>query len=240
MAEMEPYQVKTQAFEGPLDLLLHLVRKNKIDIMDIPIALITEQYLEYIRLMRALDINVAGEYLLMAATLMYIKSRSLLPRHEAEEEEDPRAELSRRLLLYEAFKEVAIALGERALLERDVFRRGTLPEEDGDGREVKADLPSLLRALRALSQRAEGGEEIQRITPDTITVRQKMGEILKLLEEVDLLALQSFASGKEELIVSFLALLELAKEGLIHLWQTEDFGPLWASKSLGKNGICYG
>ena len=239
MPEMEPYKVKIQVFEGPLDLLLHLVRKNKIDIMDIPIALITEQYLEYIRLMRALDINVAGEYLLMAATLMYIKSRTLLPRHEAEEEkEDPRAELSRRLLLYEAFKEAASALGERPLLERDVFIREVL-DEGGEG-EIEADLPSLLQALRTLSQKAGGQEEIQRITPDTITVRQKMGEILKLLEEVDLLALQSFASGKGELIVSFLALLELAKEGLIHLWQTEDFGPLWASKSLGKDGISYG
>ena len=238
MPEMEPYQVKIQVFEGPLDLLLHLVRKNKIDIMDIPIALITEQYLEYIQLMKALDINVAGEYLLMAATLMYIKSRTLLPRHEAEEEEDPRAELSRRLLLYEAFKEAASALGERPLLERDVFIREVL-DEGGEG-EIEADLPSLLQALRTLSQKAGGREEIQRITPDTITVRQKMGEILKLLEEVDLLALQSFASGKEELIVSFLALLELAKEGLIHLWQTEDFGPLWASKSLGEEGISYG
>ena len=134
---MEPYRVKLQVFEGPLDLLLHLVKKNKVDIYDIPVAVIAEQYLEYIKMMRAIDINLAGEYLVMAATLMYIKSRMLLPRPpEEEEEEDPRAELVRRLIEYQRFKVVAEELLQRELLQRDVFIRP--PGEEEEEGEIEA------------------------------------------------------------------------------------------------------
>ncbi len=127
------YEIKLDIFEGPLDLLLYLIRKNEIDIYNIPIALITEQYLEYLDLMRSLNLDLAGEYLVLAATLIHIKSRMLLPPvegdDEAEEGEDPRAELVQQLLEYQAFKEAALNLEERPLLERDVFTRGAPPEE---------------------------------------------------------------------------------------------------------------
>src|SRR4030043_2048547 len=123
---MEAYTVKVDVFEGPLDLLLHLIKQNQIDIYDIPIALVTEQYLDYIKVMKALDLTIAGEFLVMAATLMYIKSRMLLPspiEEEEEEGEDPRAELVQRLVEYKRFKEAAVRLSQQALLGGGVFIR---------------------------------------------------------------------------------------------------------------------
>lgn len=130
-AESSVYTIRLDMFEGPLDLLLHLIHKNELDIVNIPIALITEQYLEYLKLMKVLNLDIAGEYLLMASTLLYIKSKTLLPAspEEEEEEEDPRAELVRRLLEYQKYKEAASELEKKPMLDRDVFIRSNPSEK---------------------------------------------------------------------------------------------------------------
>ena len=154
------YEIKLDIFEGPLDLLLYLIRKNEIDIYNIPIALITEQYLEYLDLMRSLNLDLAGEYLVLAATLIHIKSRMLLPPvegdDETEEGEDPRAELVQQLLEYQAFKEAALNLEDRPLLERDVFTRGAPLEEPAEAEEeeetmIEVGIFELVQAFRESS-----------------------------------------------------------------------------------------
>src|SRR5512135_3362122 len=153
------YEIKLDIFEGPLDLLLYLIRKNEIDIYNIPIALITEQYLEYLDLMRSLNLDLAGEYLVLAATLIHIKSRMLLPPvegdDEAEEGEDPRAELVQQLLEYQTFKEAALNLEGRPLLERDVFTRGAPLEEPAEAEEdeeamIEVGIYELVQAFRRI------------------------------------------------------------------------------------------
>jgi segregation and condensation protein A len=141
--ERFPYTVRLEMFEGPLDLLLHLINKNELDITNIPIALITEQYLEYLRLMKVLNLDIAGEYLLMASTLLYIKSKMLLPTSSEEEEEegeDPRAELVRRLLEYQKYKKAAVELERRPLLDRDVFIRLMTVDIDEPAEEEKVEV----------------------------------------------------------------------------------------------------
>jgi len=225
---MEACNVKLPTFEGPLDLLLHLVRKNKLDIRDLPIALIAEQYLEYLGRMRALDLNIAGEYLLMAATLLYLKSRALLPSPpQEEEEEDPREALALRILRYQVFKEAAEELGRRPLLERDVFAR---PDPEGEEEErIEVELLALLEALKEVAKRPEG-EAVEEISPEGLDLRFKMAEILEELEGVSSLCLTRRGGGREELIVALLAALELAKMGLVILWQEEAFGDIWIVK----------
>ena len=152
MEDRSPYTVRLEMFEGPLDLLLHLIQKNELDITNIPIALITEQYLEYLQLIKELNLDIAGEYLLMASTLLHIKSRILLPSSTQEEEEageDPRAELVRRLLEYQKYKIAAGDLERRPILDRDVFVRLILPEPEAEQEEkVEATLFELLEAFR--------------------------------------------------------------------------------------------
>ncbi len=234
---IEQYTVKVGVFEGPLDLLLHLIKKNQLDIYDIPIALITEQYLEYIRIMRTLDLTIAGEFLLMAATLMYIKSRMLLPtpaeEEEEEEGEDPRAELVHRLLEYKRFKEAAICLSQQALLERDIFIR-PLQELEFEEGEIEAGLFHLIDALRELFQRREV-EDIYEIGLERVTLRDKMREIWERLqgarEAVPFSSLFPPVSSREELIITFLALLELVKVGILRAYQRDTFGPLWVTRT---------
>ncbi len=153
------YEIKLDIFEGPLDLLLYLIRKNEIDIYNIPIALITEQYLEYLDMMRSLNLDLAGEYLVLAATLIHIKSKLLLPPAEGEEEEeegeDPRAELVQQLLEYQAFKEAALSLETRPLLDRDVFTRGAPAEEPAAAEEeeeamIEVGVFELVQAFRRI------------------------------------------------------------------------------------------
>ncbi|MCK5553947.1 MAG: segregation/condensation protein A, partial [Deltaproteobacteria bacterium] len=148
MVTADAYTVKLEIFEGPLDLLLHLIRRNQVDIYDIPIATITDQYLDYLSLMKALNLDVAGEFLLMAATLLQIKSKMLLPSlpEEGEEEEDPRAELVNRLLEYEKYKEAAARLHERDILERDTFVPGKQVEESEEGGLVEVGVFELIEA----------------------------------------------------------------------------------------------
>jgi segregation and condensation protein A len=234
---MEAYTVKVDVFEGPLDLLLHLIKQNQIDIYDIPIALVTEQYLDYIRIMKALDLTIAGEFLVMAATLMYIKSRMLLPapiEEEEEEGEDPRAELVQRLVEYKRFKEVAVRLSQQALLGVDVFIRPAREIEAEEG-EIEADLFHLIDALRELIKRQEI-EDFHEVTLERVTLQDKMTEVWEKLqgakEAVAFSALFTPLSSRLELIVTFLALLELIRSGMLRAYQRDVFGPVWVTRAL--------
>jgi len=220
-----------------LDLLLHLIKQNQLDIYDIPIALITEQYLEYIRIMKALDLTIAGEFLVMAATLMYIKSRMLLPapiEEEEEEGEDPRAELIQRLVEYKRFKEAAVRLSQQALLGVDVFIRPAQEIEAEEG-EIEADLFHLIDALRELLKRQEV-EDFHEVTLERVTLRDKMTELYERLqgarEAVPFSALFTPLASRVELIVTFLALLELIRSGMLRAYQRDVFGPLWVTRAL--------
>jgi segregation and condensation protein A len=218
------YNVKLDIFEGPLDLLVHLIRKNEMDIYDIPIAVITAQYLEYLDLMKELNINIAGNFLVMAATLIHIKSRMLLPRPpEDEEEEDPRLELTRPLLEYLKLKEAAERLGQRPLLYRDVFTRDFLAKEM-EGKEegmLRVGLFELIAAVRKmLLERKESA--FTDLPSPLIPIENKMEEILTKLKQLGKILLEELLPGhitREEIIVAFLALLELARQHKIIIYQ---------------------
>ena len=216
-----------------MDLLLHLIKKNELSITDIPIATITEQYLSTLELMQGLNLDVAGEFLVMAATLIHIKSRMLLPPGENEDEEeeegDPREELIRRLLEYQRFKEAAEELERRELLSRDVFvRRSEAPEEAETVGFESLSLFDLLSALRHVLERFPE-ERIHEITLDTISVREKMSFLLDELRRRGKVIFQSLfetATSRLEVSVTFLAMLELVKIRAIRVWQEERIGPV--------------
>ncbi len=228
------YAVKIPTFEGPLDLLLHLIKKDEINICDIPIALITRQYLSVLDLMKDLNLAVAGEFLVMAATLIHIKSKMLLPpalTDEEEEEGDPRAELVRRLLEYQRYKEAAEAMGTRELEWREIFGRSPAPGEAPPSDEVDLvdlSLFDLIEALREIMERAPERKGLE-IVVDELSVQDRMGLILDRLEKQESLI---FASLFEEdktrpaLIVTFLALLELIRLKTVRVVQTELFGAI--------------
>ncbi len=229
--ENAPYQVRLEIFEGPLDLLLHLIHKNELDILNIPIALITEQYLDYLKLMKVLNLDVAGEYLLMASTLLYIKSKMLLPTpsEEREEEgEDPRAELMRRLLEYQKYKEAASELEKRPMLDRDVFIRSTSSErEDSEEEErLEASLFELVEAFRSILERVKT-EPFHEVILDRFTVEEKVQEILSLLQrEKRSMAFHLLfpeEASRRVIIITFLALLELVKMKLVRIFQLAPF-----------------
>jgi segregation and condensation protein A len=226
-----PYAVRLPVFEGPLDLLLHLIRVNEVEITDIPIARIAEQYLEYLDLLRELDLDVAGEYLLMAATLAWIKSRMLLPPDGlADEPEgvDPRAELVARLLEYQRFKEAAERLGDRPLEGRDVFRArvpGPLGPPAGE-RELEVSLFDLVEAYRRALRAAPQSGAAHAVEVETVTVRERMlavMEALSLRESLDLDATLGPPGGpapsRALVIATFLAVLELCRIAALHLYQ---------------------
>ena len=181
------YRVKLHVFEGPLDLLLHLVKKNEVELPDIPIATITDQYLAYLDLLKQLDLDIAGEYLVMAASLLYLKSRLLLPLEETPEEdegEDPRAELARQLLEYQRFKEAAETLVGREMLNRDVFVRPPLPVEPNGKDDVVYDLSlgALLDALHDVMTRADA-QEAHQILLEHVSLRDRLRAVLDTLRE---------------------------------------------------------
>ncbi|MEM9056524.1 MAG: ScpA family protein [Pseudomonadota bacterium] len=224
-------EVFLEAFEGPLDLLLYLIKRQNLDILDIPIAEITHQYAEYIELMTEMQLSLAGEYLLMAAMLAEIKSRLLLPRPTAseEEEEDPRAELVRRLQEYERYKQAAEDLDQLPRLERDVFE---VSAEVLDKQSAKAlpqtTLRELVLAFRDVMSRSAmyAHHHIQR---EPLSVRQRMSDVLASLQEHDFqefTALFSPTEGRLGAVVTFLALLELIRESLVELVQSEAFAPI--------------
>ena len=227
------YAVKLPAFEGPLDLLLHLIRQNEVEITDIPVAQIADQYLRYVEMMRELQLDVAAEYLVMAATLALIKSRMLLPpdgEEEAAEGLDPRAELVARLLEYQRYKEAAELLGRRRLLGRDVFdAQGAAPGRVPDAeRAIEVGLFELLDAFRQVLDRTDEGGGVHEVdlATETFTVRERVIAIMELLERVESIEFtQVFerAGGSRPsrplVIASFLAILELARLQALRIYQ---------------------
>jgi len=228
-----PYalQVFLEAFEGPLDLLLYLIRRQNIDILDIPIAEITKQYVQYIELMKELQLELAGEYLLMAAMLAEIKSRMLLPRPEVEEEEedDPRAELVRRLQEYERYKKAADDIGDLPRLERDVF----VATADAPERKVVTKLPDvtlkeLLLAFHDVLKRAEMFSNLH-MQREPLSVRQRMSEILSRVKAGSFTGFAELfdpEEGRMGVAVTFIALLELLRESVIEVVQSDAYAPL--------------
>ena len=229
----DEYEVKLEIFEGPLDLLLHLIRKNEVDIFDIPIAVITDQYLQYLDLMKALNVSLAGDFLVMASTLVHIKSRMLLPQSGDDEEgEDPRDEITRPLLEYMRLKELASELSERPLLGRDVFPRLSSTDLTGQfgGEEplLRVNLFQLMDAFkRVLEQRVPDAQI--RFQVEQWSVKDKMDFILENLREgVAHTFMDLFASDRAipEFIATFLAVLELVQMGLVRVFQTGPLGEI--------------
>jgi len=235
------YKIRLEMFEGPLDLLLYLVKKDHLNIYDIPIAKVTQQYLEYIDLMKLLDLNIAGEFLVMAATLMQIKSKMLLPAEEspAEEQEDPRAELVKRLLEYEKFKQIAEQLREKEITQQDVFKRPKAeapPDAKEDAKKEVYFEASIFDLINAFSRTLKDipREAFYEVIKDQFTVEQKVHDILHFLlveQEVKLSALFSTAKSKMEIIVVFLAVLELAKMKEIIARQDAAFEEITISRN---------
>ena len=228
------YAIKLDIFEGPLDLLLYLIKKNEIDIYNIPVALITEQYLQYLKMIKSLNLDLAGEYLVMAATLIHIKSRMLLPEPEEpeEEEEDPRAELVRQLLEYQAFKEAAANLSQRPILERDVFTRAAfLPEEieklpPGEEDLIEVSIFELIEAFHRLVSRIDR-KELLEIDLEKMSVTDIINDILERLSNEKNLTFEELLGERKErwrVIYTFLALLELIKLKMVKAYQTSAFG----------------
>ncbi|HRX70781.1 MAG: segregation/condensation protein A [Candidatus Competibacteraceae bacterium] len=224
-------EVFLDAFEGPLDLLLYLIRRQNINILDIPIAEITRQYMEYLTLMQTMRLELAAEYLLMAAWLAEIKSRLLLPRPaQAEAEElDPRAELVRRLQEYERFQQAALAMDALPRLERDLFTASAAPPERQLQREPPpVSLADLLNALREVMTRAElfGRHHIQQ---EALSVRERMSQVLERLDALQFTpftALFHPEEGRRGVVVTFMAVLELLREALLELVQVEPFASI--------------
>jgi len=230
VASSGAYAVKLPVFEGPLDLLLHLIRQNEVEITEISIARVSEQYLEYLELMQSLNLDIAGEYLVMAATLALIKSRMLLPPDENEEEDenDPRADLVKRLLEYQRFREVAEELSQRRMLGRDVFRaaeppRDQLPESE---REIEVGLFELLEAFRRALAEAPGPERIHEVEVEIVTVRERMFVVMERLEassSIEFMHIFESESGEPPsrpvLVATFLAILELARLSALRIYQ---------------------
>jgi segregation and condensation protein A len=227
----DAYRVQVGDFDGPLDLLLHLVRINEVDIADIPIVTITEQYNEYLEWMRDLNLEIAGEYLVMAATLMHIKSQMLLPPdpEAAEDEEfDPRAELAQQLLEYQRFQQAAENLQAMESRRGLIWTRSDVPEEFADEELLAVDMFDLLQAFRKLVGRL-GDEARLRLKRDNVSVADKIDFLMRLLEErrsIDLLELLKGLPTQLERIATFLAVLEMMRLAVIVVFQRKLFGEI--------------
>ncbi len=235
MALPEPCLVKLQTFEGPLELLLHLIKKNEVNIYDIPIAIIMEQYLEYIGLMKKLDLEVVGDYLVIAAELGLIKSKMLLPKAEIDKEgeEDPRIELVRRLLEYQQYKDAAEQLLKSDVLERDVFIRMRHQNEEEEGQKnqvMKTDLWSLIDAFREIHRRRDYSlESLIKFDLETFTLDDKTEELTTKLREcrtIPFAELFSENPSRFDLVITFLALLELIKNRVLGAFQDLPYAPI--------------
>jgi segregation and condensation protein A len=231
-----PYQIRLVQFEGPLDLLLHLIRRDKINIYDIPISHITREYLAYIDVMQELELEVAGDFFVMAATLMRIKSQMLLPRREGleEEEVDPREELVRNLIEYRKFKEAAHCFAEKEEDRRKVFPRPVIHpvEEDASEEPAEVGLFDLLEALQGVFQNLKH-QAIYRVVPDSVTVEQKIEMIrANIMRRSEVLFTELFDGEftKMEIIVTFLALLEMIKLGELVARQMSHGADIWLYK----------
>lgn len=234
--------VRTEAFEGPLDLLLHLIKKNELDIYNIPIAEISRQYLDYLDVMRELNLDVAGEFLVMASTLIQIKSQMLLPQitdtHDEEQGQDPRAELVRRLLEYERYREASALLVARELLDRDVFARN-FPSEELEAFPSEDELPvvemfELVDAFRRILAKAPK-ESFHEVGSENISIADRISDILEFLqgrESVDFEELFIGTNTREFIIASFLAILELCRLRMIRIAQFENYGIILVQSAI--------
>lgn len=256
MFRQDDYKVQLEVFEGPLDLLLYLIKKEEVDIYNIPIERITSQYMEYLNLMRMLDLNIAGEFIVMAATLMMIKSRMLLPPEEraageeGEEEEDPRWELVRQLVAYKKFKDAAAHLQELESCQINVFTLGgeqVVPESPEPGLVLEdISLFDLIAAFNEVLKSAKP-EVVGEIVGHQFTVAEKIAEIARAVsdgQEVAFLSLFRPGACRQEIVCTFLALLELIRLGRVQVRQADRFGeirvrgipspePLVASEQVG-------
>lgn len=233
-------KVFLDTFEGPLDLLLYLIRKQNLNILDVPIADITDQYVNYINLMKELELELAGEYLLMAAMLAEIKSKMLLPLfEEVEDEEDPRAELVRRLLEYERYRKASEELNKLKRLERDVFITGVESSHLAQPIELPdIALQELLLSFQEVLKRAEMFTTLH-VLKEPLSVRERMTTILEKLKNKDFLDFTELFDLEEQktgLVVTFLAILELMKESLIEIVQTKAYGIIHVKALLSDNG----
>jgi segregation and condensation protein A len=241
----DAYLVELDSFEGPLDLLIHLIKKNEVNIYDIPIALITQEYLRYVELLDELNLDAVGEFLVMAATLIHIKSRMLLPRADPSQEdaeEDPREALVRRLLEHQKFKAAAELLHERAVLRGAQWMRpdGRVAAIAGDeySPELEVDLFSLLAAFRGVLERARRRPRVI-LPPEQVSVETRMGQLLAMLSETDACGFEDLFAGDDSrggMIVTFLALLEMIRLKLIRVFQTAQFGPIRVYKRARPAG----
>ncbi len=224
-------EVFLEAFEGPLDLLLYLIKRQNLDILNIPIAEITHQYVQYVDLMKELRLELAAEYLVMAAMLAEIKSRMLLPRPESEEEEegDPRAELIRRLQEYERYKQAAESLNELPRVGRDVYEvKAPAPHVKAVRIYPTVALTEVLSALRDVMERADMYAH-HHIQLEPLSVRERMSRILEVVRNdrfIEFAALFDLTEGRRGVVVTFLALLELIRETLVELVQAQPYGPI--------------
>lgn len=233
---LESCSVKLDSFEGPLDLLLHLIKKHEIDIYDIPISLISEQYNQYLETLKELNLDIVGDYLRMAAELGYIKSRMLLPKQVAEEDdelEDPREELVKRLIEYQRYKDASYQLFSLDLLGRDIYARKFDELSDMDLREfeqpLRVDLWALIDAFKTVMERKAAQKEDEAdiiVETDFMTVEDKIEEILQRIEEYNSFSfsdLFELSLSKMSLILTFMALLELVKQQVVTVFQENQF-----------------
>ncbi|MBT45135.1 MAG: chromosome segregation protein ScpA [Deltaproteobacteria bacterium] len=243
--EADVYKVRIEIFEGPLDLLLYLIKKDEIDIYDISIERITKQYLRYIQTFKLLNIDLASEFIVMAANLMYMKSRALLPRSEQppeedSDEDDPRWELIRQLIEYKKFKDAANVLAQKARKQEDVFANA--PEKAESAKPETAPLAEisifdLIRAFQGVLKRFEEAHDLGDIIDDRFTVSDKMDMLLKSLspgQSMPFKSLFASASTKSEVIVTFLALLELMKLNQFVVWQDQILGEIEIERRSGS------
>lgn len=230
-----------EIFEGPLDLLLHLIKKEEVDIHDVSISRITDQYLSYLKLFEQLNLDLAGEYLVMAATLMQIKSRELLPPSDGDddEDEDPRADLVQQLEEYQRFRAAAAQLADRDVLDRDVFRRAPQPREEDDRslpplREL--DLGDLVDALREVLKRLPE-EKPHEILTERVAIADRIPMILDRLRRGDVEFASLFEEGasRRQIVCTFLALLELVKMRAVRALQPERFGPIHLTLAVPRD-----
>lgn len=235
----DEYKVNLEVFEGPLDLLLYLIRKNDLSITDIPISLITEEYLKYLDTMQDLNVNVAGEYLLMAAELMQIKSKMLLPSDGVGEDEalegDPREELQRRLIEYQRYKEAASTLARRPILNRDEYLQQG-PEGLPNRKEVLAEenVFYLFDAFQALIEKVPG-DCMQEVTIDRISVNERVFQLIEVIKTHQTLPVESLMPAdytRYDLVITFLALLEMAKLSIIKVFQAGEFQTIYITGRL--------
>jgi len=232
------YRVNLEVFEGPLDLLIHLIKKNDLDIYDIPVAFVLEEYMRYIDTLRELDIDLAGDFLLMAAELAHIKSKLLLPEEDGDSEmleEDPRSDLVRRLLEYQRYKEASQAFVERAMLGRDVFKQQS-PESievDKDG-PIEGDVYQLVEAFSKILKRVPE-QDIHDVAVDRISVNDRIYQIAGRIKNNTTVSLDDLLPEniiRYDIVITFIALLEMCRLKMVRVYQTSVCGPLYVQGTL--------